>query len=133
MIMAKQKSPDFHAEHPEPSPGRERRAWIRLSAERDASCRPIAGFTEAAWLGTIRDISQGGVGVTLRRRFEPGTGLFIELETNAGEVRCLPARVVRVARESDGCWITGCAFATILTAEELLALSGNTKARSATA
>jgi hypothetical protein len=122
IIMADQISQHLQTESPKQCAGRERRAWVRLASERDASCRPIAGFAEAAWLGTVRDISQGGVALILRRRFEPGTGLFIEVETNAGESRCLPARVVRVKLESAGSWITGCAFASLLSPEELQTL-----------
>ena len=117
--MADDKSPDLQVESPKRYPGHERRAWVRLSSERDVSCRPIAGLAEASWLGTVRDISQGGVALILKRRFEPGTGLFVEVATNAGELRCLPARVVRITRERDGCWITGCAFASLLTPDEL--------------
>jgi hypothetical protein len=122
--MADQTSPELQIEYSKRHPGRERRAWVRLSSERDISCRPIAGLAEASWLGTVRDISQGGIGLMLKRRFEPGTGLFIEVATNPGELRCLPARVVRVTRDETGCWMTGCAFASLLTPDELLTLVG---------
>src|SRR5437868_7404438 len=86
IIMADHENPDLQVESPKRHPGHERRAWVRLSSERDVSCRPIAGLAEASWLGTVRDISQGGVALILKRRFEPGTGLFVEVATNTGEL-----------------------------------------------
>jgi hypothetical protein len=50
---------------------------------------------------------------------QPDTDLIIELETRAGELRCLPARVLQVTLGRDGCWITGCEFASTLSPEEL--------------
>ena len=120
--MAKRETPNVQLEALKETPGHERRAWVRLPSDRDASCRPIAGFAEAGWMGTVRDISQGGLALVLKRRFEPGTGLFIEVATNAGELRCLPARVVRVTLEKAGSWLTGCAFPSTLTPEELKTL-----------
>src|SRR5437667_238481 len=101
--MAEHEVPDFAI------PKRERRAWVRLPSDRDVSCRPMVGAADTTgWLARVRDISQGGIALILRQKFDLGTGLFIHLATNAGEVRSLSARVVRVTLERDGCWITGC-------------------------
>ena len=96
---------------------RERRAWVRLPSDREASFR--AGADTTGWLGRVRDISQGGIALVLRQKFDLGTDLFIDLATNAGEVRSLAAQVVRVTLERDGCWITGCEFASTLGVDDL--------------
>jgi hypothetical protein len=112
--MAESTTADFQI------PKRERRAWVRLPSDGEVSCR-LEG-TGNGWLGRIRDISQGGIALILRRQIQPETDLIVELATRAGEVRSLPARVVRVTLERDGCWITGCAFASTLSPEDLQAL-----------
>src|SRR5690242_9137699 len=83
---------------------RERRAWVRLPSDREVSCRADTG----GWLARIRDISQGGMALILRQKFDLGKGLFIDLATNAGEVRSLAAQVARVSLERESCWIKGC-------------------------
>src|SRR5690348_17525683 len=99
---------------------RERRAWVRLPSDREVSYRPMAGSGDTTgWLGRVRDISQGGIALILRQKFDLGTGLFIDLATNAGEVRSFSARVVWVTLERDGCWITGCEFASTLSSDEI--------------
>jgi PilZ domain len=112
-IMGEHEIPDVE------TPVRERRAWVRVPSDRYVTYRPMAGADSTSWLGRIRDISQGGIALLLRHTFEPGTGLLVELATNSGEVRCLPARVVRVTLEGVGCWFTGCAFASTLRPNDL--------------
>jgi hypothetical protein len=71
-------------------------------------------------LGTVRDISPGGIAVVLERRFELGTILIVEAPDNpkhASESR--PVRVCHATPETDGRWIIGCAFAWPLSQEEL--------------
>jgi hypothetical protein len=114
--MAEHEIPDFEI------PKRERRAWVRLPSDGDASCR-LAG-AEYGWLGRVRDISQGGIALILRRQMQPETDLIIDLATRDGEVRSLPARVVRVTLERNGCWITGCEFASTLSQEKLQSFIG---------
>ncbi len=54
----------------------------------------------------MHDISRGGVGLCLRRRFERGTILVIELPsvTAEGEPRTVIARVLHVQRASPEHW-----------------------------
>ena len=111
--MAEHEIADFEI------PMRNRRAWVRLPSDQDVSCRLMAGTDKTRWTGKVRDISQGGVALVLRQKLQPGTGLLIDLTTNAGEMLSLPARVVCITLARDGCWITGCAFAKTLSKEEL--------------
>src|SRR5437867_674054 len=48
------------------------------------SCEPTAvrGDRDLKWPATIRDISVSGIGLLLKRRFERGAGLTIELPEN---------------------------------------------------
>jgi serine/threonine protein kinase len=109
-------------------PGGERRATVRY-ALRVGGCAVVdpdvhGGWgSEEIWPLVVRDVSAGGVGVLLARRFEPGTDLSIELVVGtSGPPQRLPARVVRVQVERGGYWIHGCAFDPPLGDEQLEAL-----------
>jgi hypothetical protein len=104
----------------------ERRTYVRLASDLTASCRPAGRHLDPGWLGTVRNISRGGVGLLLRHRFQPGTDLTVELRDAAGELRRTVG--VRVAHATavlvDGidCWLLGCAFDQPLSEEEFQAL-----------
>jgi serine/threonine protein kinase len=116
--------------------GAERRASARFERNRgsralvDTGVHPGSGYTEA-WPLMIRDVSAGGVGLLLARRFEVGTEMSIEVGTGP-RPQSLPVRVVRVAPEGMGHWFHGCAFDPPLTAAQLglLAEESGTMARS---
>jgi serine/threonine protein kinase len=110
--------------------GTERRAWVRhrleIGAYGSVDTAVFGGSedTEELWPLVVRDVSLGGVGVLLARRFEPGTELVIELGGGQPDVppRKLQTRVVRVEPEVAGHWLHGCVFVTPLTEDELPAL-----------
>jgi serine/threonine protein kinase len=112
-----------------PTPGLERRAWVRHDLD-VGSCGVIdtavcsgGPESEEFWPLVVRDLSNGGVGVLLARRFEPGTELSIELSTGpATPPRRLSARIVRVVPENAGHWVHGCSFPENLSNDELDAL-----------
>jgi hypothetical protein len=114
---AEQTAP-FQSGHPKRS---ERRAWVRFLSDQEVCCQPIANLTAAemefGWLGRVRDVSRGGIALILSRRFEPGTILTIELSIKAKGRQLV--RVVHATLETKGRWIIGCAFASILSEEEL--------------
>jgi hypothetical protein len=104
-------------------PERERRAWVRIPIDQKASVQPMpappAEEAETAWLGTIRDVSPGGIAVLLKRRFEPGTILVVEVSDKPKEaLESRPVRVCHATPENER-WIIGCAFAWPLSQEEL--------------
>jgi hypothetical protein len=108
-------------------PNRERRAWVRYPTSQEICCQPIApstaGEREIGWVGKLRDISSGGLVLALRRRFEPGTLLIIELPGKAkGQVRPAPIRVVRVRLAGKRQYTMGCEFISPLSDEELQAV-----------
>jgi hypothetical protein len=119
-----QRSMLFEAERSENDPRTERRAWVRFGSEQEVCCLPATPSApdepDAAWLAIVRDVSPCGIGLTTKRRFEPGTVLILELSATPKEVtRPLPVRVVHAAQEGKDRWIIGCAFAAPLRKDEL--------------
>jgi len=89
----------------------------------DNSCRPITARKSEAWSATVRDVSTGGVGIVVNRRFEAGTLLSVELQDAEQTVnRTLLVRVVRVTKGDNDSWLLGCAFTSKLSESDLLAL-----------
>jgi len=102
--------------------GAECRIWERHGCDVEAACQPIASRSnhDLMWTAKIRDISVGGIGFTVDRRFEKGTTLFIECQIEGAESSGpFMARVVHATPQSRGSWIIGCAFIKQLTAEEV--------------
>jgi serine/threonine protein kinase len=126
--LVAEELPDLDNQPPH-SPS-ERRAWVRHRLEVGAyGSIDTAVFggsedTEEIWPLVVRDVSLGGIGVLLARRFEPGTELVIELGGGQPDIppRKLQTRVVRVEPEVAGHWLHGCVFLTPLTEDELPAL-----------
>jgi hypothetical protein len=89
------------------------------------SCQPPAGWgsEEPHWPGTIRDISNGGLALVLKRRFERGAGLALQLPGDDPEQpSTVLVRVIHVRYEPGGLWVLGCAFVSKISDEELAAL-----------
>jgi hypothetical protein len=111
------------------STGAERRASIRYPCDPesfgpDNSCRPITLTRKTdSWSAVVRDLSTGGVGIVVNRRFEAGTLLAVDLQdAEQTTTRSLLVRVVRVTKEDRDHWLLGCAFTSKLSDAELLAL-----------
>jgi hypothetical protein len=100
----------------------ERRVWVRMPSDRDVCCQKMPGLgtddSDTGWLGKVRDVSTGGIALTLTRPFEAGTILILELEAEATELRRV-IEVVHAAPETDGHWVIGCVFANPLGEDEL--------------
>jgi hypothetical protein len=113
---------------PAQSSGAERRASVRYPCDPESfgsenSCRPILTRKNEAWAAAVRDLSTGGVGLAVNRRFEPGTLLSVELQdAEKTSTRTLLVRVVRITKEAQDCWVLGCAFTSKLTEADLLTL-----------
>jgi hypothetical protein len=105
-------------------PRTERRAWVRLGSEQEVCCLSATISTkdesESAWLALVLDVSPCGIGLSTKRRFEPGTLLILELSATPDKPsRPFPVRVVHASRELKGRWTIGCAFVSALSQEEL--------------
>jgi hypothetical protein len=114
--MAEQTIP-YQAEERKNNLGAERRAWVRFRANQEVTCSTEEANT--GWLGRLCDLSTGGVALALRRRFEPGTVLDLELETKAGWPHRLSVRVIHATQDRNDRWLIGCAFASPLSKREL--------------
>ena len=49
----------------------ERRVWVRVPSGKEISCHRIAATTtdesETAWMGKVRNVSSGGIGLSMNR------------------------------------------------------------------
>ena len=84
------------------------RLFERHSCSMQTSCKPT-GANETRWEATIRDISRGGILLSLSRRFERGACLAIELPGKQGELPYTTlVRVANIEPETTGSWAHGC-------------------------
>jgi hypothetical protein len=97
----------------------EHRPGERHSCEVQTTCQPPSAWCKDPWPATIRDISTGGLCLNLSRRFEPGSGLAIELPTEDGSTTTVLARVANAHADSEGGWLLGCTFISELSDEEV--------------
>ena len=105
--MAEEMLP-FQTRNPKNAPAIERRAWVRFRGEQDPAGQPEAVMY--SWVGSIQEVSPGGFTLHLRRSFEPGTVLSVELTPKDAGPRCLVVRVVQATPQTNGRWIIGCEF-----------------------
>lgn len=99
----------------------------RFVCDVPVNCHPPTswGGREIKWQARLTNVSSGGLNLILRRRFEPGTGLSIDVPEIEGVAsRTILARVLHVRRDRDrgGMWQLGCSFVGELSDEELAAL-----------
>jgi hypothetical protein len=87
------------------------------------SCQPAAA-NEPRWDATIEDISKSGLCLRLRRRFEPRSGLAVELPGDGQEGYTVYVKVIHVRSDGDGFWYLGCRFMSELSEDELRRLVG---------
>lgn len=101
----------------------DRRAWVRFGCDLEASCTSKGRLKDAGWTAQVRNLSQGGLGLVLRHRFQKGSPLSIELRSqDRSFCRSCPARVVRsapVLLDGQALWFAGCEFLEPLTEDEL--------------
>jgi hypothetical protein len=101
----------------------DRRAYVRHHCNIETFSQPGEGRLDQVWWpAKVRNISAGGIGLFMGRRFEVGTVLAIELQTSTQSgARKLTARVKHATGQEDG-WLLGCAFTTPLSDEDLALL-----------
>jgi hypothetical protein len=90
-----------------------------------ASCLPLAAWLdrESVWPGTINKLSTGGLVLLLKRRFEAGAGLAVELPASAARAEeTLLVKVTRVEAVSGGEWLLRCTFLSELSEDTVQAL-----------
>jgi hypothetical protein len=105
------------------APQVDRRAGLRFAISPETSCHLVAGVGETLWPARVLELSPAGIRLRLRRRFEPGTFVLLELANGARIFSCaLVMRVTHATEEGDGAVALGGAFARKLTYQELMAL-----------
>jgi hypothetical protein len=98
------------------------RLFERHACSMQTSCKPT-GPNESRWEATIRDISRGGILLSLSRRFECGACLAIDLPGKRGEPPYTTlVRVARVVPEENGSWAHGCRIVGELSEDEVTRL-----------
>ncbi len=107
-------------------PGQRRSVEFRVHerhpCQLQTSCQPIAARSDKdlMWPATVRDLSVRGLGLVLGRRFEPGTGLAIEVPGPDGAPSdTLLVKVVHASRLAGGSHLLGCVFVSDLSEDEL--------------
>ena len=102
-------------------PRSERRTLVRHTTRLKAPCPLIRAAEEGPWFATIRNVSDGGIGLIANRPFKPGTLLTVELPSPTGQLT--KPRLMRVTHSRPQAgrqwWIFGGSFVRKLTLEEL--------------
>jgi hypothetical protein len=88
----------------------EKRASVRHFCSLEAMSHPLDAADGMSWGAIVRDISTGGISLSLCFPFRPGTHLAIDLQSDRGLVRSLLTRVLHVHDQNDGTWLLGCEF-----------------------
>lgn len=90
----------------------DRRDDPRFYAKLETSCVPTGTEdVDKPWPARVQDISSTGLSLVLRRRFERGTFLTLDLENPTEKFRrTVIVKVVRIRRTRNGEWNLGCAL-----------------------
>jgi len=110
------------------------RVWQRHPSELLGTCQPLAARQDRdlTWEGYVRDISRGGLSLVLKRRFEAGTALVLEVTfPGAREPQSLLLKVTNVRALPGNEWALGCSFLSRLSEERLLRMLGREQAEQA--
>jgi hypothetical protein len=100
----------------------EKRQCPRLTVCAATTCEPAVGPAGEKLTATVRDISQGGIRLSVSRRCEPGSLLHVAMPNpNPSESSALLACVVHVQNQVEGNWALGCSFIRELSNKEMRA------------
>lgn len=95
----------------------------RLICHREAWLHPVTLVKDDPWHAIVLAVSTSGISLAIERRVMTGTFFAVELpDPLGGLARMFAARVIHTEPQGHGYWHLGCAFATELTEDELLAL-----------
>ncbi len=98
----------------------ERRVWVRYPADLETTYRPANQPNDMRLSARVRNISLGGIGLTVNQPFVPGDLLNVELPGATEQARCqVLACVVHAAPGNAGEWLLGCTFARELSNDDL--------------
>jgi hypothetical protein len=99
-----------------------RRVTVRYHSGLHASCEPLAarGKSGLDWRASVKDVSRGGLGLLLDRRFEVGTILTVDLTLDPHSNCMILARVAHCTPQPEGGWLVGCELLDRDAGEELV-------------
>lgn len=118
-----QTSPRAAEQQPAPNRAADRRATVRFPASLLSSLHAVGAKRNDSWSAEIRDVSAGGLGLRVRRRFERGALLAVEPVTPAADAPTLMlVQVVHATAGPDGHWLLGCRLVRELSESEVKAL-----------
>jgi hypothetical protein len=101
----------------------DRRAALRFAINPQTSSHLVAALGDSFWPAHVLDISTRGIALRVRRKFEPDTGVLLELANGVRVFSCaITLRIRHVQPEPEGGWLIGGEFARKLTHHELMAL-----------
>src|SRR5262249_33211800 len=104
------------------APVLERRATVRFAPGDATNCLLMLNGLESRWV-LVRDLSRGGVGLTMSSELPAGTVVEVRLKCpRSGADIDLVAVVMCAQPCGDGTWHIGCAFRHLLTEETLQSL-----------
>ena len=110
----------------------ERRVTVRHDVDLESSCEMAFNTRRDTWDATVQDVSSTGMCLRVKRRFEVGTVLRVQLKglSEATTSTCV-ARVRWVKEDSPKVWVLGCAFPTPLSKTDLesICFDGQAKTR----
>lgn len=93
-------------------PNKERRVWVRLACPAQATYGPALARTEDQLPAIVRNVSRGGLSLEVKRPFDPGMLLRVEIGGGQNErAVALLAYVVRIAKDGPESWTLACSFA----------------------
>jgi hypothetical protein len=101
----------------------DRREALRFAIQRETASHLIAAVGETFWPARVIDLSARGLRLLLRRRFEPGKLVLVELANGRRVFSCaLVVRVTHVTPQPEGAYLMGAEFSRKLSQPELMAL-----------
>jgi serine/threonine protein kinase len=107
-------------------PEQDRRRSVRYPCALPTLCDVLTAIHEGMiggeerWPGDVVDLSVTGIALVLRRRFEPGTLLRLELQSADRAFKCRPElELVRVERGRGGRWFLAGTFTSPLDRDDL--------------
>jgi hypothetical protein len=100
----------------------ERRVWVRRPSNAQVTCQTTSDEDDQRYPAQVRNVSRGGISLSLDRRFEPGTLLTVELPNQgANSTYTVLVCVAHVQAQEGGKWALGCRFSRDLDDDDLLA------------
>jgi hypothetical protein len=105
--------------------GEDRRVWVRFAEVGSTVLRSAAPGDAGPIQAEVRDLSRGGIGLVVDRRFDAGNLLLVDLPPWADRPGAtVLAYVMRAEPLTVGRWELGCTFAAEPANGELAALTG---------